>query len=52
MSLLLSVAWYVFVALATGLGVLWSLGRLIGWGLAREARRTAAKRKRERNEPQ
>lgn len=44
MNLVLSVVWYVFLALVSGLGVLWSVGRLIAWGLAREQRRSAAKR--------
>ena len=52
MNLLLSVAGYVCLALATGLGAMWSLGRLIAWGLAREQRRSRAKRAAKATEPQ
>lgn len=52
MSLILSIVGYVCVALATGLGVCWSFGHLIAWGLAWEARRSAAARKRRGSEPQ
>ena len=52
MNLILSVVWYVCLALATGLGVLWSVGRLIAWGLAREQRRNVAKLATKATEPQ